>query len=221
MKKLIFILIAIVIIACGLGYLAYANAATIMANIISHKTQTPVTIKQVDFYRDSFTINELQVGNPNEARLPTAMKVQKIDINAPYKQYFEDPIIIDEINMADVYVNIQIYNKDQTKGNWQTIMGNMKEEHKSPLSNERVAIIKKLVLTNIQIDLILSDGKLHRLSPIARLEFNDIRSDKGIPTQEISEIIIQKMMNSIFLQKGLKAIIEAPVDVIKGVLPFL
>ncbi|QVL56384.1 MAG: hypothetical protein KFB95_04100 [Simkaniaceae bacterium] len=221
MKKIIAILVATILVIAGLGYLAYLNSSMILAEIISKKTMTPVSVKDVIWKKDSFTIDDIMIANPTPARLPTAMRVKSIKVDAPYKQYFEDPILITQIHLDSVYINIQIYNKDQTEGNWQTLMGNMAVDHKSPLSVERSALIKKLILTNIQIDLILSDGKLHHLSPIERLEFDNISSDKGIPTQEISEIIVQKMMQSIFLQKGLKSIIEAPVDIIKGVIPFL
>jgi len=221
MKKLFFILISILIIAAGLGYLAYANSSLIVAEIISNKTKTPVTINRIDFKKESFVVSELQVGNPKKARLPTALKVNTIEVQAPFRNYFGNPIHIEQIHLDDVYVNIQLYNKAQTKGNWQTIMENMVEEHRSIFSNERVAVIKKLILTNIQIDIILANGDHHRLSPIDRLEFDNISSDEGIPIQEISEIIIQKMMHSIFLEKGLKAIIDAPMNVIKGVFPFL
>lgn len=221
MKKLIGIILTIIIILCGGVYLAYTNADLIFAKIISRKAQVPITIKRVQFNRESFQIEELQMANPKGARLPTALKIEKIEVDSPYRQYFEDPIRIDRVHVNNVYVNIQIYNKEQTEGNWHTIMHNMEEDHNSPLSIERTAIIKKLILTNIQIDLILSDGGIHHLSPIERLEFDNVDSDKGIPIQEISEIIVQKMMNSIFLEKGLKAIIEAPVDIIKGILPFL
>ena len=166
-------------------------------------------------------IKQLQMGNPKGARLPTALKTEIIAIKSPYRQYFDDPILIDEIHVNQVYVNIELYNKAQTKGNWQTIMKNMDKSSKGSLSIKRHAIIKKLALTNIQIDLILPNGKIHHLSPIDRLEFYDVHSDKGVPIEQISEIIVQKMMHSIFLQEGLKSIIEAPMDVIKGVLPFL
>jgi hypothetical protein len=221
MKKLIIIPLATILVIVGLGYLAYLNSSMIFAEVISKKTMTPVSIKDVIWEKDSFTIDDIMIANPNGARLPVAMRVKSIKVDAPYKQYFENPILINQIHLDSVYVNIQIYNKEQTEGNWQTLMSNMAVDHKSPLSIERPALIKKLILTNIQVDLILSDGEIHHLSPIERLEFNDINSDKGIPTQEISEIIVQKMMQSIFFEKGLKSIIEAPVDIIKGVIPFL
>ena len=221
MKKFIVILLAIILVIAGLSYLAYLNSSMILAEVISKKTMTPVSIKDVIWGKDSFTIDDIMIANPKTARLPTAMRVKSIKVTAPYKQYLESPILINQIHLDTVYINIQIYNKEQTEGNWQTLMGNMAVDHKSPLSIERAALIRKLILTNIQIDLILSDGEIHHLSSIERLEFDNISSDKGIPTQEISEIIVQKMMQSIFLQKGLKSIIEAPVNIIKGIIPFL
>lgn len=221
MWKILGILFFILILIASGAYVAYSNVDLILAKAISKKTMTPVTIDQVQFQKQSFSIDGLLISNPTEARLPTALKVRQIAVNAPYKTYISDPIVIDQIMMSDVYVNIQLYTKDQSQGNWQTIMSRMEVDHESALSKERVTVIKKLILTNIQIDLILADGKINHLSPINRLEFNDITSEKGIPTQEISEIIVQKMMNQILFEKGIKAILNAPANAIKGVVPFL
>lgn len=220
MKRLVGILLAILMILFGGAYLAYKNSDLILETIISRKMEVPVTIQRVQFNKGFFQIENFQMENPNEAELPTALKVETIRVDSPYRQYFEDPIVIDQIHLDTVYVNIEIYNKDQTEGNWHTIMNHMEKEHSSPLSVERSTLIKKLILTNIQIDLILADGKVRHLSPIKRLEFDNIDSEKGIPIEEISEIIVQKMMSSIFLEKGLKAIIEAPVKILKGIFPF-
>lgn len=221
MKRVITILLGILILLGVAAYLAYANSNLILAQIISRKIHLPLTIKKVNYGKDSFAIHELQLANPKEARLPTALKIETIQIDAPYRRYFEDPIMIDQIHVNNSYVNIQIYNKDQTESNWHTIIKYMSENRNSLLSIERPAVIKKLVLTNIQIDLILADGSMHHLSPIQRLEFDNVSSERGIPIEKISEIIVQKMMGQIFIEKGLKAIIEAPVNIIKGVIPFL
>ena len=53
------------------------------------------------------------------------------------------------------------------------------------------------------------------------MEFDDVRSDKGVPIQEISDVIINKMIKSIFIKNGIKAIIKAPVNIIKGIIPFI
>lgn len=220
MKKLLIILLSLIVIATGIGYLAWSNSTHILSFILSKKIQVPVTVESLDFEKDFFSILQLQVSNPKGARLPTALKVETIDVKAPYKNYIENPIVIEEIHLDNLYLNIQIYDKDQTTGNWHTLLANIQEDHSHLLSIEREALIKKLLLTNIRIDLILSDGKLHELSPIKKIEFDNVTTEKGIPIQEISEIIVQKMMHSIFLQKGLKTIIEAPVNIIKGIFPF-
>lgn len=221
MKRLAVIIVSILIILIAGFSIAFLNAHSVLAHIISQKTELPVSIKKMTFHKDSFKIHDLTLFNPKEARSPIALKTETIKIEAPYVQYIEDPIVIDLIHIHDTYVNIQIYNKDQSEGNWHTIIKNMAKDHNSPFSIERSTTIKKLVLTNVKIDLLLANGSVHHLSPIDRLEFENINTEKGIPIQEISEIIVQKMMGQIFFEKGLKAILNAPATLIKGVLPFL
>lgn len=221
MKRVIAILLGILILLGAASYLAYANSNLILAHIISRKTHLPVTIKKISYHKNAFVIHDLQLANPKGTRLPTALKTETIQVDAPHRQYLEDPIVINQIHVNHSYVNIQVYNKAQTEGNWHTIINNMSEDHNSPLSVERPSVIKKLILTNIQIDLILADGSIRHLTPIERIEFDNVNSERGIPIEEISEIIVQKMMGQIFIEKGLKTIIQAPVNIIKGVIPFL
>ena len=194
MKKLFGILAIILLLFGSLGSYIYYASPTLLANIISKKTQTPVSIHSIDWKKDRFKIFNLSIANPKKSRIPTAMNVKKIEISNSYLNYLKNPIIIDQITLDSVYINIEIYNKAKTEGNWQTLLDNLKKDHKEFFSIERQALIKKLVLTNIKIDVILSDGKVHNLSPIKRLEFDNIESDKGIPSQEITEIIMQKMI---------------------------
>jgi hypothetical protein len=82
-------------------------------------------------------------------------------------------------------------------------------------------LIKKLILTNIGVNIVFSDGSCRILSPIDRLDFYNVYSDEGILIKEISEILIKKMINSIFVVKKLKTIVDLPMDVIKMIFPFL
>jgi len=221
MKKFFFIIALFIASICGCAILAYVYAAPILAKLSSIKTQTLVTICHIDFKSSSFTISDLQINNTKEARAPIALKVKTITVQAPYKQYMQNPIVIEQICLDEVYIDIELYNEDQSAGNWQTILKNMQEKYTISFLPEKVAIIKKLILTNIRVDLTLSDGQLHRLDPIDRLEFDDLHSKKGIPFQEISDIITEQMINSIFIVKGLKAIVRTPIFIIKKLLPFL
>ena len=221
MGKLFRILFLFLIIFIVLFYVARSYRASLLATIISHKTNTPISIEEVNFHKTGITIERFQMGNPKGTRFPTALSVDTIEVKAPYKNYLKDPIYIDTIHLKDVYVNIQIDNRAQTEGNWQTIIADMNKDKKTFFSIEKKTVIRKLFLTNVKIVIILSDGKLHELSPIEILQFDNVSTEKGIPIHEISEIIVAKMMHSIFIQQGIKNILNVPFNIIKGIFPFL
>lgn len=202
-------------------YFIFINSGLIFARIISKTTHTPVTIDTIHFQRHSFNIENLVIGNPKKAYIPTAFRAEHVEVDTHYNQYFKKNILIEKIEMNNIYINIEFYTEDKLEGNWQTLINAMETVDKSNLKGERQSHIKKLVLNNIQVTLILSDGKIHRLSPIKHLEFNDVTSDEGIPINEISEIIAQKMLYSIFKEEGLNLIIKIPFKVIKKLVPFL
>jgi hypothetical protein len=202
-------------------YFAYLNSGWILAQNLSHMTKTPVTIHQVDFHRDCFKIEQLVVGNPQEAYIPAAFRAKTVEIRAPYSQYLKKSITIDQIVIDDIYINIEFYTPDKIEGNWQVLIENMKQENRSPSKTGRKTLIKELVLTNVQVNLILSDGKIHRLSPIKHLEFQNVTSEEGIPIKEISEIIARKMVYSVLKEEGLNLIIKIPLQVMKKILPFI
>jgi len=203
-----------------LVYILYVNSSLIFARKISKTTQTPVTINAIDFHQKAFTIKNLVVGNPEEAYIPTAFRAEVVDVETSYKEFFKDSVSIDQIKMDNVYIDIEFYTEDKMKGNWQELIDNMAMT-KEASSSKRHTLIRKLILTNVHVTLILSDGKIHRLSPIPQLEFDDVSSEEGIPLKKVSEIIARKMVYSILSEEGLNLIIKIPLKVIKKILPFI
>ena len=206
---------------CVVGIFLYFNAANLLAKIISRKMGLPVSIESIDFAKNRLTIGKLSVKNPPKARLPIAFEVEKIEVISPYSHYVKNPIKIEKIDLKNLYINVQIYNKEKTEGNWQTIMSRVDQDNKSPLSFEREVTIKELLLTEIKVDLILPDGERHHLSPIDKIEFKNLTTEKGIPIHEISEIIVKKVIKFVFLSQVFKAITEIPVDLFKGIFRLL
>ena len=210
MGKFFAAIFLILLILLGLGYIVYLKAPDLLSHMISKKTKVPVKIEAVHFKSQEILIDNFVMANPPKATLPNALQVSTIRIAAPYKNYFQNPIIIDEIHLQNIYVNIQIFDQKHTKINWNTIIDNMQNDEKSFFSAKRSALIKKLILTNIMIDLITADGKRQNLPPIKSLEFDNINTEKGFPIQEITEIIIKHMMHTIFKQKALESLFQAP-----------
>ncbi len=213
-------LLIVTSLVVGGFYLVFKNPEVVLAHVISHAIKTPVTINDIDFDRESFKIQNLIVGNSKEAYIPTAFRAEVLEVAAPYKHYLQHPIVIDKIEMDNIYLDIEFYNEDKTEGNWHSLIANMHSDEK-PVKHKRKTLIKKLVLNHIQVNVILADGKIHRLSPIEYLEFDDITSEEGIPIKEISEIIVRKMIYSILKDEGLNLIIKVPIKVIKKIFPFL
>ncbi|MEM7174857.1 MAG: hypothetical protein AAF443_02870 [Chlamydiota bacterium] len=219
MRKLLAILIFFLLLVLGYGYFVYYHAGYLLEKIIASKTNLSATVGELRFDPGQIAIENFQIANPKEAKLPTALKVETISVTAPYKNYLKNPIVIDNIHLEQIYINIQLYDRSQTRGNWQTLIAKMKENTKetSFFSIERETEIKRLLLTNIRIDLILANGQRRMLSPIRRLEFHNISSAEGIPIQKITQAIIQHMMQSIFLEKGLRSLFQAPESLLRGI----
>lgn len=220
LKISLIVFFSLMVLAAIVFYVGYVNSALIFSQRISRATQTPVTINAIDYHRRAFTIRNLVVGNPKEAYIPTAFRAEVVEVGAAYKAFFKKLVLIDKIKMDNVYIDIEFYTEDKMEGNWQALIDKM-EVGKEITKDKQQALIKKLILTNVHVTLILSDGKIHRLSPIPRLEFDDITSEEGIPLKEISEIIARKMVYSILREEGLNLIVKVPIKVIKKIFPFL
>ena len=182
----------------------------------------PVYIESLNFKKHKIIIDNLEITNPPEAKTPFALKVEKITFTAPFYEYFRDPIIINEILLQNIFLNIEFYTKNQEQGNWVTLVNNTNTEHTSIFSAERSLIIRRLHLTDIDVNLVLAGEKLKKLTPIKELTFNNVTSEKGIPIHELTEIIVQNLMNQGFIIKGMKTVFEAPQKVIEGLFsPFM
>ncbi|GAB4190143.1 MAG: hypothetical protein Tsb0015_11110 [Simkaniaceae bacterium] len=224
-------MLLLLIIILG-GYLVYHKAPKLLEKKLSHKLGVPVTIENMHFFPKSFEITGITIGNPPQSALPTAFKAATVRFEAPYWNYIHPHIVINKVEINDVYVGIEFYDKNNTRGNWTQIISNLDasngtgQKNDSPAGKtqaaqktpvkERTALIKHLIVTNIHIDLLLQGDRLRRLSPIEKVEFTNITSEKGLPMDEITELIVQKLMEQISILGGfgnmLKSVLFLPKE---------
>lgn len=176
-----------------------------------------VEIDDISLSSKSITIQKLEIGNPKGSILQKAFSSDQIEINTPIRNYFDHHIVIDEVVMHTVYLGLEFDSKKAATGNWSTIMGNMKDS--SPAKQEkdpRTVLIKRLILTDIDLDLVYRQegGKIQKLPRIDHLEFTDVTSEGGIPSDQIAKVILSQTLRSIFekenLQNMLQNILENP-----------
>ena len=213
MKKFLVILAIFLIILFGGAFYVVEKAAEIMSYVISQKTGTPVHIDQIYFKKDAIRIVDLKIGSPSESKLKTAFKAGNIVIHAPISNYFNDPIVFNRILIEKIYLGIEFYNQDRTRGNWVTLMNRLGADDQDSKKGS-YSIIRELILRDLQIELLLAGSKPNYLSPVNEIRLTNIRSDDGRIAEELTKIIIQKMMEQVFILKGIKTIIDLPGNVL-------
>jgi hypothetical protein len=180
-----------------------------------------VTISDIRLSSDHLKVDDIRVDNPKGySKTPRALSVDDLSASVPLTRFFDDRIVIDELNMDDVYIGLEFDAPDSKTGNWTTIMHHMsqsasddKERAKKDGKTTSV-LIKRLVITGLQIELAYKTGGKpnKKLRPIDRLELTNISSEGGIPTAQIMNIIMQETLRSIFSKEGLQNMVEGIVN---------
>ncbi|MEX0962215.1 MAG: hypothetical protein WDZ28_05115 [Simkaniaceae bacterium] len=238
MKKLLYFILTLLIIALLItgivGSFLYINRVSILSNYLSQKMSTEVSIDKINVESGKITIEKVKIANPSGYTLSTALEVETIIFKAPFSQYFKRHIVLDEVSLQKIYIGIEFKNKALTEGNWTVLISNLdtnftttkpKEEHKvkKNFRTSRTVFIKKLLFLETYVDLMLYDDKTPRkLSPIEKIEIDNVSSEEGIPTEEITEVIVHKLMEQITSLKGItNMILKVPGKAVKTVIaPF-
>jgi uncharacterized protein involved in outer membrane biogenesis len=204
------IIIAIVVLVVCL-FLAWSRIPDIVAGHLSKKMKVPVSIEDIRFTKASIDIDKFDIGNPRGYTLPSAFSAENISIKAPLTNYLHNDIIIDEIAISTVYLGAEFDRPGTKSGNWTTIMQNYKSST-APTKDEKgkKVLIKRLLLTDINVDLSYKTGgiPLKRLKPISKIEFANVTSEKGIPSEQITNIIIEQAIRAIFDEENIGNMIE-------------
>lgn len=212
MKRLVGLIVILVILVFGSGFLLYYLLPDMAARILTEKLNVPTRVKSISIGKEETVIHGFVMKNPKGSTIQNALAVNSIVIRSPISHYFGNPIVLDELLLSNVFISIELSRNNKIPCNWDFITQNMHGEKPHWYSVTRKGLIKKMVLTNVVIEVKQFGKKPLKLSPVPVIEFNNIDVDEGIPTSEFSKIIVSKMMGSIFSISSLRAVISAPFD---------
>lgn len=212
--------IAIVLVAaCGLIYV-WTKMPDLVAESLSKKMQVPVKIADINVAYGAIKIEKLEIGNPQGSLLPKAFSADSIQVAAPLTNYIKKQIVIDQIEIKQIYLGVEIGASTSSFGNWATILSNLQssspKDTASKGKREGSLLIKKLILTNITTEIISNPltGNVQKLKPIDRLEFDNVSSNEGISLDQIAKLVLQQTLNSVLtkhnLQNMLKDVMQSP-----------
>ncbi len=234
-------LIVIVILAVVVvGFIFWSRVPDILANNLSKKMKVSVEIDSIGLGWGKIDVKKIQIGNPPGSILAKAFKCNQILVQAPFTNYLKQNIIIEEIDVNDVYLGLEFDSASGTSGNWTTIMGNLqastgtneksdpssssrkkkKKKQESPPppaasgKSERTVLIRRLVLTNIDVDVVYrkEGGKVQKLPRIPRIELTNISSEGGVPLDQVMNSVLGQMLKEVFLKQNLKNMMQNLLD---------
>lgn len=224
-------ILAIIVCAVILLIIVKSRIPDMVTNNLSKKLKVAVSIDSMDFLPTAIQVNKMVIANPSGyGYLPKAFSSEEIRINAPLTRYLATNIVIDEIDVNDIYLGLEFDSAKSTNGNWTVLMSNYQKEAKfNELSSEqkkRTVFIKKLLLRNISVELIfLKDGtKVKRLPKIDQIELENISSEGGLPMDQLMNSVLGNMLKSVFtkenLQNMLKDLFNPEKTIDKVIKPF-
>jgi len=206
MKKLFSRLIALVIIAIiVLSGIFYSRLPTLLSNRLSQALQVFVSVKDVTLRPMKISIEDLVIGNVPHSILPKAFSADSIDIKAPLTTYANDPIVIDTIAIDSIYLGLEFDSASSTTGNWSSLFTPLSEK-KNASKEKKSVIIKKLVLTNIQVELVYRNkpNDIKKFPVINEIILTDINTEEGVPMEQIMHSVLGQMLKSVFIKENIK-----------------
>jgi hypothetical protein len=226
--------VIIILAAVVIGFIFWSRVPDILANNLSKKMKVSVEIDGIGLGWGTIDVKKIQIGNPPGSILAKAFTCNEIDVISPFTRYLDQDIVIDEIDVKDVYLGLEFDSASGTSGNWTTIMGNLKsttgagtdtgrhqkrrkKEEPAPSAsngNSRTVLIHRLVLTNIDVDVVYrkDGGKVQKLPNIPRIELTEISSEGGLPLDQIMNSVLGEMLKQVFLKQNLKNMMQNLIE---------
>ena len=214
------LIVVIIVAAVIVGFIFWSRVPDMLANNLSKKMGVSVSIDSMGLKWGKIDLKKIEIGNPPNSILAKAFSCREIDVNAPFTRYLNKHIVIDEIDLQDVYLGFEFDSATGTNGNWTRIMNNVqastsagqpkrKKGEPAP-ANERTVLIHRIVLTNINVDVVYKKdgGKVKRLPTIPRMELNEISSEGGLPMDQITNSVLGEMLKQVFIKENLKNMLQ-------------
>lgn len=238
------LVVVIILAAVVVGFVFWSRLPDMVANNLSKKLKVPVEIDSFGLSWGKIDAKNIQIGNPPGAILAKALTCREMDVLAPFTRYLSKRVIIDEIDLQDVYLGLEFDSANGTSGNWTRIMKNLQDstgtseanqgkrskgkEKQAPqqTSSERSVLIHRIVITNIDVDVVYrkEGGKVKKLPRIPRIELTEVSSEGGFPIDQILNSVLGEMLKQVFIKENLnnmiKDLMDTPSPIQKYIQPF-
>lgn len=208
-KKGLFVsaIIPIFLIIMVVLYLMWNQVPRRLSQTLSNALRTSVIIGDATISPSSLGLQKIIISSPRQSLLPQAFRCETLSVNAPLLGYLKDNIVIDSIELDNVYLGLEFDSPQSTSGNWTRLMDNLSKstaQNSNDKSNKTI-LIKKLRITNTRCQVVYAnkkDGPIN-LKPIPVMEFDNISSTSGFPVEQLSNSVLGQMLKEVFIRENL------------------
>ena len=224
LKWLSIVLIALVMV----GFFAWSFVPGMISRGLSKKMGVPVTITSIGITPWSITASNFIIYNPRGSLMSKALVVKSTKIKAPITRYFKDAIVIDQVDLNNVFLGLEFNKPLSRDGNWTTIMSRYKSASRAASKKgkkEKPVLIKRLIIRNMDIWIAFRDNPsagAKQLKGIKYMEFKNVSSKSGLPIDEITQQVIGAMLLEVFQREGVQNMLEGiiqgdPGSILQGI----
>ncbi|MBI5272910.1 MAG: hypothetical protein HY861_02890 [Chlamydiia bacterium] len=205
-KFSLILLLALIALAC-IALTAWVKRESILAHFLSRQLHAPVTLHALDLSKQGAKLQHIVIGNPPYSKTPLSFSAKQASVQTTFDQITANPLIIDSIEIDDIFVGIEIYDAKKQGTNWDRMLYEKKERYSS-----KEYLIRTLILRNLSVEVTQANGSIKRYPTIRQIELRNISNETGFPVGEIQKAIFQLMLQDLFKQLHLE-------NLLKGLLP--
>lgn len=219
MRWLIATLIVIFVAVAVVVYLGWSKLPSMLSKHLTEEMSVKVSIEKIGLGLRTISVYDLVIGNVKNGILPKAFSAKEIDVHASLTEYFKEEIVVEEIVIEGIYLGLEFNNAKGTDGNWTELMKQLQSSSagKSGEEKKRSLLVKKVVLRNIDTDLVYRDnGRVQHLPRIDHMELYNISSSGGLPVDQLMNSVLGQMLKQVFIKQNLKDMLQ---DLLQGKSP--
>ncbi len=206
-----FIVVSIVISAFFV-FFGGSHILNIISNRFENLLKVSVQIKNIQVSLNRLTIDGFEIGNPRGFTLDNSFRAKSIEIHAPLTRYIKNDVKIDKINIDNVYIGLEFFSSTSSDGNWTVLIDNMersRQQKRSRRLSKKTVLIKELILTNIETDLLYQNkGKIRHLPRISSIKLENVSSEGGDLSEQLMRTALGQMIKEVFVQENLKEMFD-------------
>ena len=203
----------VILVVLALAFVLYWGGEDYLSRYLTTQLGARTSIRSLGIGTRSITLKGLEVFNPRGSKMTHAFEVRTLNLEAPLTNYFKKTLHFEELKLDSPKFGIEFYNSSGSANNWVQILKNLPHS-----SGGRPLVIDRLVITNIEFDVMKSNGKGIAIPSISYLEFKDLGKGRPLSTTELSRIIFQSILTVVAKEAAVSKILNNVVPLSKQVL---